>query len=192
MAYPYDNDFRFNIQIKQPQYAYNPVIVEVQETDNPADLGYFEWDVNTDTYIPTSDISPVLEKEYYAITESVTWVFVPSSKFYLDEYLDENGIDFGSVNRREVSIITMNGTVRKKAIVKKTVSFKFVDLNDAAIFSIGRIFDTSEPIQLLYTDKNGVRHTDENFYVQPYSLPVQKVEAGIAYYSGLSITLEEK
>lgn len=109
-----------------------------------------------------------------------------------DEWLAGEGLEFGSVRRREVSMIAMSGKKHEKYISKKTISFKLVELNDAALAEMEAGLLNGSPVSVSYKDKHGIQHTDEHFFVADYSTPVKTVEAGIAYYSSISIELEEE
>lgn len=123
----------------------------------------------------------------------------------------ENGITYSPVYRREKTVTSMNGTEYKSQVVKRNISVTFMDLDETTyLLLLGAFTELSGNtyvVKPLVTIKENVSqqgfrkamaspgHSEKlegTFYVSDFGHDILKVLSGNSYYSGLSLTLEEK
>lgn len=113
----------------------------------------------------------------------------------LDEYMAISGFSYSKVKRVDSTVTTMDGTRHSKWINKAQVSVSLFELNDVTkqlienhLFPSGKnTVSASFSIAPPYSTR-----ISGNFYVEGWSPKIKTIEAGTAYYDGLSFTLEEK
>lgn len=108
--------------------------------------------------------------------------------FDLARWAKENGIVQGTVMRATRSVITLDGTLRKVEIPKRSVKIDLVEIRDTTLLQIA---DAMIPRgQFEYTDRDkGDRSVQ--FYAHISSGTTKTVRGGNTYWSGVSIELEE-
>lgn len=108
----------------------------------------------------------------------------------VSHWLREGGVTYGEVYRQSRSIVTLDGTLEQRQVIKRTLQLNFVTLRDS---KAAQLQDSLQlrPVTMEYTETNGTTAT-KLFYVTGFSGGVKTVRGGITYWSGLSVGLEER
>lgn len=108
----------------------------------------------------------------------------------IDQYMAKNGLSFSTIKRVAKTITTMDGKEHRKYVDKNSISVSLFEVDNATKamieYYLFRVTPAVVTFEGAYDSYNG------EYYVTGWSPKVKTVEGGIAYYDGLSFTLEEK
>lgn len=105
-------------------------------------------------------------------------------------WLAENGLVRSPLLRQSRSVITLNGTEWRTEVKKHQVDASYVELRDDTLATLAASLETN-PATVIFTDDAGVELT-RTMYITGPSATAKTVRGGNTYYTGVSITLEER
>lgn len=105
-------------------------------------------------------------------------------------WLAENGLVRSPLVRQSRSVVTLDGTEWRTEIRKNQLEATYVELRDKTLATLVSTL-TPNPATVLFTDNNGVDIT-RIMYISGPTVTAKTVRGGNTYYSGVSITLEER
>lgn len=108
----------------------------------------------------------------------------------VSHWLREGGVTYGEVYRQSRSIITLDGTLEQRQVVKRTLTLEFMTLRDSKAGQLQEAIQL-RPVTMEYTERDGKAAT-KLFYVTSFTGGVKTIRGGITYWSGLSVGLEER
>ena len=108
----------------------------------------------------------------------------------VSHWLREGGVTYGEVYRQSRSIVTLDGALEQRQVVKRSLTLEFVTLRDERTAQLQEALQL-RPVTLEYTEADGDTAT-KLFYVTGFAGGVKTVRGGITYWSGLSVGLEER
>ena len=105
-------------------------------------------------------------------------------------WLAEGGLVRSPLLRQSRSVVTLDGTEWRTEIRKHQLEASYVELRDSTLATLANSLQPN-PATVLFTDDNGMDIT-RTMYVSGPSVTAKTVRGGNTYYSGVSITLEER
>lgn len=115
--------------------------------------------------------------------------------FVLNDYdagpwLAKNGLAQKEIVRLSRSVVTLDGTKHMIEKKKRGLTGKFIELRDSTWYELTEAV-AARPVKVKYVDDTlGARTAD--FLVTDLSGGAEEVRGGITYFSGCSISLEER
>lgn len=109
--------------------------------------------------------------------------------FDLSPFLMEGGVSYGANIRQGRDIVVLSGTLHRKEVRKRTLSFQLVTLRDSTWAKLQDAL--SQQGTLDYPEKNGLQ-TQKTFYFSEPQYTAKTVRGGNTYYSGVSFEAEER
>ena len=106
-------------------------------------------------------------------------------------WLAENGLVRSPLVRQSRSIITLGGTEWRTEIRKHQLQATYVRLRDSTLAKLTTSLTAANPATVLFTDDDGNNLTRTMYWSGP-TATAQKVEGGNTYYTGVSVTFEER
>ena len=106
------------------------------------------------------------------------------------EWLAEGGYVLTPLLRQARSVVTIDGTDWRTQIKKHQIDLSYVELRDSTLVTLANSLKPN-PATVLFTDDNGMDIT-RTMYVSGPIVTAKTVRGGNTYYSGASITLEER
>lgn len=100
----------------------------------------------------------------------------------------ENGVVQDTVFRSSRSIVTLDGSLRKREVPKRKISVSLVELRDSTLSSLASAMIPQGSLE--YTDRDRGDRT-AIFYAHIVSATEKTVRGGNTYWSGIKIELEE-
>ena len=104
-------------------------------------------------------------------------------------WLSEGGYVLAPLLRQSRSIITLGGTEYRTEVVKHSLSVTLVELRDTTLQTIRSAI--SSPATVLFTDEEG-RELTRTMYSSGLKAAAKTMRGGHTYFSGVSMTLEER
>ncbi len=105
-------------------------------------------------------------------------------------YVAEGGIEQSEVYRQQSSMIALDGTLWQSEIVKRGLSISMREMRDANWRALCKAL-ASRPVSVEYVDDAKGDRT-ALFYVTSVSAGTKRNANGLTWYSGASISLEER
>lgn len=105
-------------------------------------------------------------------------------------WLAENGLVRSPLLRQSRSVVTADGTEWRTEIRKNKLDASYVELRDSTLAILVNSLQTN-PATVLFTDDNGMDIT-RTMYISGPTVTAKTVRGGNTYYTGISITLEER
>ena len=102
-------------------------------------------------------------------------------------WLSEGGYVLAPLLRQSRSIITLGGTEYRTEVVKHSLSVTLVELRDTTLQTIRSAISAT----VLFTDEEG-RELTRTMYSSGLKAAAKTVRGGHTYFSGVSMTLEER
>lgn len=109
--------------------------------------------------------------------------------FDLSTFLMEGGVSYGANIRQGRDIVVLSGTLHRKEVRKRTLSFQLVTLRDSTWAKLQDAL--SQQGTLDYPEKDGLQ-TQKTFYFSEPQYTAKTVRGGNTYYSGVSFEAEER
>lgn len=109
--------------------------------------------------------------------------------FDLTPYLIEGGAVYGYNARQSREVVTLAGTLHRKEIRKRTVELSLVTMSDRTLKAV--LENIPQRGSMEYPEENGGQST-RTFYFSAPSYSAKVIRGGNTYYSGLTITAEER
>lgn len=109
--------------------------------------------------------------------------------FDLSPFLMEGGVSYGANIRQGRDIVVLSGTLHRKEVRKRTLSFQLVTLRDSTFAKLQQAL--SGQGMLDYPEKNGLQ-TQKTFYFSEPQYAAKTIRGGNTYYSGVSFEAEER
>lgn len=109
--------------------------------------------------------------------------------FDLSPFLQEGGVSYGVNIRQGRDIVVLSGTLHRKEVRKRTLSFQLVTLRDSTFANLQQAL--SGQGMLDYPEKNGLQ-TQKAFYFSEPQYAAKTVRGGNTFYSGVSFEAEER
>ena len=106
-------------------------------------------------------------------------------------YIPAGGITAKKIVRQQRSIVTMDGTLHQKSVVKNGYSVRLITLRDATLSKLSAALAAANPAAVDYVDTDGTA-VSGSFYVTGPQYSVVKVVTGTTYYGGVSFELEAR
>lgn len=106
------------------------------------------------------------------------------------EWLAEGGYVLTPLLRQARSVITIDGTDWRTQIEKHQLDLSYVELRDNTLATLKASLLTN-PATVTFTDDEGNDLT-RIMYITGPTVTAKTVKGGNTYYSGVSLTLEEK
>lgn len=106
-------------------------------------------------------------------------------------YIAAGGITAKKIVRQQRNIVTMDGTLHQKRIVKEGWSVRLITLRDTTMSRLSEALAAADPAAVEYVDSEG-KQSSGNFYVTGPQYAVRNVVSGTTYYSGVNFELEAK
>lgn len=104
-------------------------------------------------------------------------------------YIPAGGITAKKIVRQQRGIVTMDGTLHQKRIVKNGWSVRLITLRDTTMSRLAAALSATDPAAVEYMDSEGTTITGK-FYITGPQYVVRNVVTGTTYYSGVSFELE--
>ena len=105
-------------------------------------------------------------------------------------WLEKDGLAQTEIVRISRSVITLDGTKHLVEKRKRGISAKFIRLRDVVWYAINSAVET-RPVKVKYVD-DALGERTAYFLVTDLSGGAEEVAGGITYFSGCSISLEER
>ena len=109
--------------------------------------------------------------------------------FDLSPYLLEGGVSYGVNIRQGRDIVVLSGTLHRKEVRKRTLSFQLVTVSGRTLASLQEAL-TSQGV-LEYPERDGTQ-VSKSFYFSEPQYAAKTVRGGNTYYSGVSFEAEER
>ena len=109
--------------------------------------------------------------------------------FDISPYLAEGGVSYGANVRQGRDIVVLSGTLHRKEVRKRTLSFQLVTLRDSTWAKLQQALNGQGLLD--YPEKNGLQ-TQKTFYFSEPQYTSKTVRGGNTFYSGVSFEAEER
>lgn len=109
--------------------------------------------------------------------------------FDISPYLAEGGVSYGANVRQGRDIVALSGTLHRKEVRKRVISFQLVTMGDRAFATLQEALSRQGTME--YPEKNG-NHTVKTFYFSEPQYATKTVRGGNTFYSGISFEAEER
>ena len=106
-------------------------------------------------------------------------------------WLAENGLVRSPLVRQSRSIVTLDGTEWRTDIKKHQLEASYVELRDSTLTKLKASLKASSPATVTFTDDDGNDLTRTMYWSGP-RVTAKKVKGGNTYYTGVSVTYEER
>lgn len=106
-------------------------------------------------------------------------------------WLAENGLVRSPLVRQSRSIVTLNGTEWRTDIQKHQFEASYVELRDSTLAKLKASLTAASPATVTFTDDEGNDLTRTMYWSGP-RVTAKTVEGGNTYYTGVSVTYEER
>ena len=109
--------------------------------------------------------------------------------FDISPYLAEGGVSYGANVRQGRDIVALSGTLHRKEVRKRVISFQLVTMSDMAFAVLQEALSRQGTME--YPEKDG-SHTAKTFYFSEPQYAAKTVRGGNTFYSGISFEAEER
>lgn len=109
--------------------------------------------------------------------------------FDISPYLAEGGVGYGANVRQGRDIVALSGTLHRKEVRKRVISFQLVTMSARAFSALQEALSRQGTME--YPEKNG-SHTVKTFYFSEPQYATKTVRGGNTFYSGINFEAEER
>lgn len=109
----------------------------------------------------------------------------------IGEVVKADGVSISSVSRNSKSVITMDGTLYSKEIIKTSIDVELLDMSDAQLYEYTSYFG-NRLASITFVDAANNRTVTGQGYVKDLSYQVKKTLGTITYLTDISFSIEMK
>lgn len=105
-------------------------------------------------------------------------------------WLKEGGLQQSEISRRGRSMVDLNGTEYRDEVIKRAISVSLVEMRDTTWYKLTAAL-RPRPAAVRYID-DGLGDVTKLFYISGPTAVAKTVRGGHTYFSGGTLSLEEK